>query len=121
PGYTGTDTFTYDMTDGQLDGTNNPVVTTGTVTVNISNAPPIPESGVVAPGLERRDIEYSGCPALAKWVAKELGVKESGLNIWMANALASSRDIQPFETYERLRDAALILKDDSGAHVAALT
>jgi filamentous hemagglutinin family protein len=208
-GYTGEDTFTYEATDGQLDGTSNPVVTTGTVTVIVGNALPQPKDDVVttlisspvsgnvlandtdpdldtltvvldgtppehgtvtlntdgtftytpdngyvgqdtftyevsdgqsssqtvkatvtititaispvAPGLERKDVEYSGCPALAKWVSKELGVKDTTLDIWMTNALASSRDIQPFVTYERLRNAALILRDDGGAHIAALT
>lgn len=127
-GYVGEDTFTYDVTDGQLDG-SDPVVVTGTVTITVEAAPtpppppptPTPSISPVAPGLERRDIEYSGIPALAKWVAGELGIKESNIEIWMTNALASSRDIQPFETYERLRMAAVILMDSAGSHIQALT
>lgn len=119
-GFVGEDTFTYNATDGQLEGTSGPVVVTGTVTITVQELPVSPVSPV-APGLERREIEYSGCPALAKWVAKELGVSEANLEIGMANALASSRDIQPFETYAKLRTAAVILKDISGTHIAALT
>jgi VCBS repeat-containing protein len=117
-GYIGEDSFTYEVTDGQLDGTGNPVVITATVTVHVTEVTPM---SPVAPGLERREIDYSGCPALVKWVALELGVDESNIEIWMANALASSRDIQPFETYARLRTAAVILKDSAGAHIRALT
>ncbi|MFC1636175.1 Ig-like domain-containing protein [Planctomycetota bacterium] len=120
-GYLGDDTFTYDATDGQLDGTGNPVVVTATVTVHVTELLPTPSMSPVAPGLERREIEYSGCPALVKWVAKELGINESKLEIWMANAMASSRDIQPFNAYARLRTSAVILRDVSGAHIQALT
>ena len=116
PGFTGEDTFTYEVTDGQAGST--PVVANVTVTVSPI---PAPRLSPVAPGLERRPIEYSGIPALAKWVALELGVNEDNLEIWMTNALASSRDIQPFETYAKLRTSAVILKDVSGAHIAALT
>ena len=124
-GYIGTDQFTYEVTDGQLDA-GNPVVVTGTVTINIQAGPtpppppPTPVLSPVAPGLEKREIEYSGCPALEKWVSKELGMSRRTIEIWMANALASSRDIQPFESYARLRTAAVILKDNGGAHIAAL-
>jgi hypothetical protein len=130
--YVGEDTFTYDVTDGQLDG-SDPVVVTGTVTITVEAGPTpppppptptpttTPSISPVAPGLERRDIEYSGIPALAKWVARELGINESNIEIWVTNALASSRDIQPFETYERLRMAAFILRDDAGSHIRALT
>jgi hypothetical protein len=113
-GYTGEDSFTYMVGDGGSDGKT----ATATVTVNVKE---MQMSSPVAPGLERREIEYSGCPALAKWVAMELGVDEANLEIWMANALASSRDIQPFDTYAKLRTAAVILKDISGTHIAALT
>ena len=126
-GYVGADTFTYDVTDGQLDEYENPVVVSGTVTITVEEGPtpppppPTPKLSPVAPGLERRDVEYSGIPALAKWVALELGVDKSNIEIWMTNALASSRDIQPFETYAKLRTAAVILKDVRGTHIAALT
>jgi hypothetical protein len=119
-GYVGEDTFTYDATDGQLDGTGAPVVVTATVTITVSSIP-TPRLSPVAPGLERREIKYSGIPALARWVALELGVDEDNLEIWMTNVLASSRDIQPFEAYAKLRTSAVILKDVSGAHIAALT
>ncbi len=116
PGFTGEDTFTYEVTDGEAG--SGPVVATVTITVNPF---PVAAMSPVAPGLERRKIEYSGCPALAKWVAKELGITAAQMNIWMSNTLASSRDIQPYETLAKLRTAAVILKDISGTHIAALT
>ena len=67
------------------------------------------------------EIEYSGIPALAKWVAKELGVKGAQIEIWLTNALTFSRDIQPYETYARFRTAAVILKDNAGTRIKALT
>lgn len=118
PGFTGEDTFTYQVTDGQAG--SQPVV--ATVTITVSNRP-LPAMSPVAPGLERIPVtfSYSGSPALAKWVAKELGVEEDKLQVWVTNTLASSRDIQPFETYAKLRTSAVILKDLSGTHIAALT
>jgi len=116
-GFVGEDTFTYEITDGQ-GGTEGPIVATVTICVEASLAPSL---SPVAPGLERKAIEYSGIPALAKWVAKELGVPEAQIEIWMANGLASSRDIPPYETYARFRTAAVILKDDAGRHIRALT
>jgi hypothetical protein len=116
-GFVGEDTFTYEITDGQ-GGTGEPIGATVTVCVE---ARPAPSIYPIAPGLERKTIEYSGIPALAKWVAKELGVPEAQIEIWMANALASSRDIPPYETYARFRTAAVILKDNAGTHIQALT
>ncbi|GAI88193.1 unnamed protein product, partial [marine sediment metagenome] len=78
---------------------------------------------IPAPGLDRLgrvDIEVSGCPALAKWVAKELGVDERSIEIRMVNSLASNKGIQPYDTYSKFRNAAIILQDADGSHIAAL-
>jgi len=73
-----------------------------------------------APGLERVEIEISGCPALIAWAAAELGVDEKTIQIWIANALASNRDIQPCDTCAGLKQTAAILQDAGGTHIAAL-
>ena len=72
------------------------------------------------PGLERVEFDISGCPALVKWVASELGIDERMMQIWTVNALASSRDIQPCDACERLKGVAAILRDDEGTRIAAL-
>jgi hypothetical protein len=74
-----------------------------------------------APGLERIEFDISGCPALVKWAAAELGIDERMMQIWTVNALASSRDIQPCDACERLKGVAAILRDDGGTRIAALS
>jgi len=117
-GFVGEDSFTYELTDGQLDELDNPVVVTGTATITVDEQliyiPP-------APLPERIEFEISGYPALAKWVAEELGVDERLIDIWMVNTLASSRKIHPVDTYARLKAAAIILKDSDGVYIGALT
>jgi len=114
--FLGEDSFTYSVTDGSN--------TSSEVSVNITvTKKPLPYIQP-APGLDktgRIDVEVSGCPALAKWVAKELGVTEEMIDIRMTNSLASNKDIQPYDTYSRLKKAALILQDADGSHIASLT
>jgi len=74
----------------------------------------------VAPIGEEVELEYSGCPALTKWAAAELGVDEKKIEIAMTNSLASARGIQPCDTCARLKEAATVLRDNSGLRVAAL-
>ena len=114
-GFLGDDSFTYSVTDGS--NTSSEVGVKITVTKK-----PLPYIQP-APGLDRIqriEVEVSGCPALAKWVAKELGVEEKMVDIWMANSLASTKGIQPYEAYSRLKKAALILQDADGSHIASL-
>jgi filamentous hemagglutinin family protein len=122
-GFLGDDSFTYAVTDGA--NTSAEVE----VKVTVSMEPPRPLSELAlpfihpAPGLDKVewiDVEISGCPALAKWVAKELGVDKETLDIQVANSTASTTDIQPYESYANLRKAAIILKDADGSHMAAL-
>jgi hypothetical protein len=115
-GFSGQDSFTYSARDGQTGA--EPVPATVTITVG-ATAPPL--SSPAAPGLERAEFEVSGCPALVKWAATELGVGARTVEIRIANALALTRDIQPCDTCADLKDAAMILKDADGTHVAALT
>jgi filamentous hemagglutinin family protein len=129
-GFSGNDSFTYLVTDGQLGGA--PAGATVTVTVNPGEVPPPPPPAPTptpvatvpnippAPGLERVEFDVSGCPALVKWAADELGIGERVMQIWAVNTLASSQDIQPCDACGKLQKAAAILRDDGGAHVAAL-
>jgi len=73
-----------------------------------------------APIPERLSFEISGYPALTSWVAKELGIDSGKIQIWVADSLASARDIQPYDTLERLRAAATILQDAGGEYINAL-
>jgi filamentous hemagglutinin family protein len=117
-GFIGSDSFTYSVTDGA--NTSAEVE----VKIAVSKEPPVPIPYISpAPGLdkiERMEVEISGCPALAKWVAEELGVDEKAIDIRMANSSASTGGIQPYDAYSSLRKAALILQDANGSHIAAL-
>ena len=110
--FVGKDSFTYSVTDGSNVSSEVEVkITVDQVPIHL------------APGLDRIgrvDVEVSGCPALAKWVAKELGIDEGTIEIRMANSLASNKGIQPYDTYSRLRNAAIILQDADGSRMAAL-
>ncbi len=122
-GFSGQDIFTYLVTDGQLGG--EPAGATVTVTVNPGEEPPLPPPPAIryiapAPGLERVKFEVSGCPAVVKWAAAELGIDERVMQIWAANTLASSQDIQPCDACEKLKQAAAILRDDGGTLVLPL-
>ncbi len=66
-------------------------------------------------------LETSGCSALMKWAAAELGVDEKKMEIWVANSVASARGIQPCDTCAKLKGAATILRDSRGLRVAALS
>jgi hypothetical protein len=74
-------------------------------------AAPIPELIV---------LEISGYPALLGWVARELGVDEGSIEIGVANSLASSKGIQPYNSFSRLRKAAAILRDAGGVYINAM-
>ena len=120
-GFVGDDNFTYLVTDSQLGG--EPAGATVTITVNPAELPPptvVMPFISAAPGLERVEFDISGCPALVKWAAAELGIDERTMQIWTVNALASSRDIQPCDACEKLKGVAAILRDDGGTRIAAL-
>jgi len=117
-GFLGDDSFTYSVTDGSNASSEVEVK----ITITEEPPPPVPYIPS-APGLDRIqriEVEVSGYPALAKWVAKELGVEEKMVDIWMANSLASTKGIQPYDAYSKLKKAALILQDADGSHIASL-
>ncbi|MHC4205283.1 MAG: Ig-like domain-containing protein [Planctomycetota bacterium] len=118
-GFFGDDTFTYSATDSY--NTSSEVV----VKITSSETPPIPPSlpyTQAAPGLDRLELEVkiSGCPALVKWVAEEVGIDERLVQIWVANSLASTGNIQPCNACQALKNSAKILLDADGTHIAAL-
>jgi filamentous hemagglutinin family protein len=112
PGYVGQDSFTYAVKDGE-DGQE--LIWT-TVVIWVYNVIFIP----AAPIPEPIAIEVSGCPALVKWAAAELGSDERKVQIWMMKALASTGNIQPCNACANLKEAATILRDVDGTRVAAL-
>ncbi|MBN2594796.1 MAG: tandem-95 repeat protein [Sedimentisphaerales bacterium] len=115
-GFYGEESFTYTVSDGQIGA--EPVETTVTIEVSLGYLPPAPLNMPTGPGLERTNIEISGCPALTKWAAKELGTDERMMEIFAVNGLASTVNIQPCEAYSNLKKAANVLTD--GIHLAAL-
>ncbi|MFH1719055.1 MAG: Ig-like domain-containing protein [Planctomycetota bacterium] len=116
PSYTGPDVFTYAVTDGE----SGAELIWVTVTIMVTGQQTAPLYMPAAPGLEPVAIEVSGCPALVKWAAAELGTDERMIQVWMASALASARDIQPCNTCADLKAAATILQDEGGTRLAAL-
>ena len=115
-GFYGEDSFTYTVSDGQIGA--DPVETTVTIEVGLGYLPPAPLNMPTGPGLERSNIEISGCPALTKWAVGELGTDERMMEIFAVNGLASTVNIQPCEAYTNLKNAANILTDQT--HLAAL-
>ncbi len=115
--FVGQETFTYRTTDGQI----GDYVIQATVTVRVGQRPVPPEFFMPAgPGPDKTELRVSGCPALMKWAAKELGVDRKRLEIWSVNGLASARGIQPCDACSGLQTAAAILSDPDGTHIAAL-
>ena len=114
PGYSGGDSFAYLVTDGQLDG-ENPVTYIGMVSITINPfvaAAPLPDEV---------EFEVSGCPALIEWTANEVGIENEIVQVWMTNAMASPRDIQPCDACANLNEMATnVLQDPQGAYKAAM-
>jgi hypothetical protein len=71
------------------------------------------------PGLPEVLFEEGGCPALMVWLANEIGVGVD-IQVFLANAFAYSTDCQPCEVAARLKNAATILADEDGSHMAAM-
>jgi VCBS repeat-containing protein len=125
----GEDTFTYSAADAEIGAALTQA--TVTITVNEIVAPPPPPPAPVpepvvpylssVPGLERVEFEISGCPALVKWAASEVGFDEKMMEVWVANSLASGSNIQPCDACARLMAAATILQDAGGRRIAALS
>ena len=117
-GFAGQDSFTYSAADPEAGA--EPALANVIITVNPAPVVAAVPFIAAAPGLERIDFDVSGCPALVKWAAAELGIDERVMQIWTVNTLASSRDIQPCDACEKLKNVAAILRDDQGTRIAAL-
>jgi VCBS repeat-containing protein len=126
-GFLGDDSFTYSVTDGY--NTSSAVE----VKITVSEEPPAPPERPSipalpyihpAPGLDRIewiDVKVTGCPALVKWASEEVGIDQRPMQIWVDNSLASTGSIQPCDACAGLMNAAKVLKDADGTHIAALT
>jgi len=115
-GFAGQDSFTYTAADPEAGAE----LALANVLITINPAPVAIPFIDPAPGLERIEFEVSGCPALVKWAAAELGIDESVMQIWAVNTLASSLNIQPCDACEKLKNVAAVLRDDGGTRIAAL-
>jgi filamentous hemagglutinin family protein len=118
-GFLGEDSFTYKVTDELNESAEVEVK----ITVSVEPPAPVITAPLyipATPGLERVEIQISGCPALVKWVAEEIGIDVRLVQIWVANSLASTGNIQPCDACEALKNAAKILQDTDGTHIAAL-
>jgi hypothetical protein len=114
--FTGEDTFTYRVTDGFEESYSDIV----TVTIDVLSGPP-PTPG--APAAPLPDLEYpviEGCPVLMQAAASELGVTSENIQIAIGQALALNPNLQPCEACGNLLRAAVVLRDDEGAGLAAL-
>jgi len=116
--FIGQESFSYSATDDQIDGT--PVTTTVMVTVGPAITLPPAYFMPTGPDLDKTDVAISGCPALTKWAAEEIGVSRRRMEIWIINGLASMRGIQPCDACTNLREAAKILVDAKGIHATAV-
>jgi hypothetical protein len=117
--FSGEESFMYSASDPQIGAESTDA--TVTITVNAPVTEPVLPYVPAVPGLERIELEYSGCPALTMWAAEELNVDQRVIQIWVVNALASAREIQPCDTCARLKQAATVLQDAEGTRIAALT
>ena len=117
-GFSGQDSFTYSAADPEAGA--EPALANVTITVSPAPVVAVVPFIAAAPGLERIEFDVSGCPALVKWAAAELGIDERMMQIWTVNTLASSRDIQPCDACEKLKQVAAILRDDEGTRITAL-
>jgi len=116
PDFAGQDSFTYSAGDPETGAE----LALANVLITVNPAPVAVPYIAPAPGLERVEFDISGCPALVKWAAAELGIDERVVQIWAANTLASSHDIQPCDACQKLKNVAAILRDDGGTRINAL-
>jgi hypothetical protein len=116
--FVGKESFTYLATDGEIGGT--PVEGTATVVVAPLTTPPPAYFMPTGPNLDKTEIDVSGCPALTKWAAEEIGVDRRKMDVWIVNGLALARDVQPCQACLNLRKAAKILADSEGIYADAI-
>ena len=76
---------------------------------------------LAAPIPDDPELEISGCPALTKWAAKELGIDGGTTQISFAGSPASAAGIPPCDACAGLKRSARILRDYAGVHIVALS
>ena len=113
PGFTGQETFTINVWDGQNNYANGeligPSYGQGTVQVIVSSTPPTPD--VPVPALPLLEIpELKGCPAVMEAASMELAVNSDELQLMIANSMATNPNLQPCTACENLLTAAATLK-----------
>ncbi len=116
--FVGKESFTYLATDGEIGAA--PVEGTVTVVVAPATTPPPPYFMPTGPDLDKTEVDVSGCPALTKWAAEEIGIEKRKMDVWIANGLALARDVQPCEACLNLRKAAKILSDPEGIYADSI-
>ena len=78
------------------------------------------EATIAAPLWKFEEFKVGGCPALMKWLVKELGTSTIDIRIYVARTLALSSDIHPCEACSRLQEAALVLGDVDKQYINAI-
>jgi filamentous hemagglutinin family protein len=119
-GFVGEVTFTYIISDGQIEGETSEA----TVTITVSPLPPPPVPLEAAPLPPMIVWEVAGCPSLEGWLAGELGVDVETIQVHILHAyseaegavgnktaIAYKAAIQSCATCARLKDAAAVLAD----------
>lgn len=134
-GYTGTERFTYYVSDGELGADS----IGGTVTILVKpprvSAPPIP--GIIPPQVQFAKMQQvEGATALADllWMAQELMLCQGNLDnvedqtrcmeitqAYLAGAFLQATDLHPFGTARQLRNLAGLLHDPDGYRTSAVS
>jgi len=83
---------------------------------SVAKTAPLP-----APIPDEPELQISGCPALTKWAAKELGIGRASPQISFANLPASAASIPPCDACADLKRVATVLRDYAGTHITALS
>ncbi len=108
-GFSGTDTFTYYVTDTY----DNSQAVQVTIFVSGITLPAAPVPVIRIP-------EAEGCPAVIDAAATEIGMPRQTIQVSLARAMAGNAGIQPCDTCSRLVASAAILRDADGSGMAAL-
>ncbi len=114
PGFVGTDNFTYGVIDAQRVIGEGGI---GTVTITINDLPPLVFA--IAP-IQEPELKIAGCPALASWLANELGTNAEQVQVMFTSARTGAQDIQPCDSCARLQKTAMILMDSDDSMIPAL-
>jgi hypothetical protein len=101
-------------------GLGNGDILDGRAWVLENPTPPAPLYREAGEPAEEQEFGLGGCPALMEWLAAEIGVPAEEIDVVVANAFASSTDIQPCEVCARLKSAADLVDDTAAGRATAL-